>query len=409
MTRDIERALGVEPSCDYMIVTNKTPYSEKIKKKYTDFVYFSDGDKSYNTADLLKQESVARLIDDSKTSIVVFKNNSEIESIINSKGWTLLNPSSKIGETIENKITQVEWLGILGEKYLPPHRVGVLEDIISEISISKTNKLQIMQWAHGHTGDGTILIKSDKQLNDIKERFPKRLVRVTDFVAGPSFTVNVIVSKDKILFGNISYQITGLPPFTDNSFSTIGNDWSIVKDLLNKNEIEYIHQIAREVGEKMRADGWKGLLGIDIIKEEKTGKIFLIEINARQPASTTFESQLQLRYKNLQDSEIDGKIRSCKNITVFEAHLLALQDKQIEKPIIEIKEGAQIIQRVTKDIANISKDVINSLESSGYNVITYSNTEMNSDLLRIQSTKEIMKSHMELNVRGKEIVEIIKK
>ncbi len=38
ITRDIERALGAEPSPSYCIVANDSPYARSIKEKYPDFV-----------------------------------------------------------------------------------------------------------------------------------------------------------------------------------------------------------------------------------------------------------------------------------------------------------------------------------------------------------------------------------
>ncbi|MFA6404777.1 MAG: hypothetical protein WCW03_02145 [Candidatus Paceibacterota bacterium] len=390
VTRDIERALGVLPNDNYMIVSNKTSYSEKILKNLNNTnnsignnILLIENATILDTAELLEQNKVRDYINQNDSTVLVFKNTSLIEDIVKKNGWNLLNPPSTLAEKYENKITQVEWLGELA-KYLPPHSISLAKNL------KWSDQPIVVQWAHGHTGDGTILVNSQKELDTIQAKFPERLARATTFINGPSFTVNMVVAPNTILIGNISYQITGLPPFTDNRFSTIGNDWGkIVPALLNKSEVEYIHQIAREIGEKMHKDGWKGLFGIDIIKEEKTGKIFLIEINARQPASTTFESQLQSRYGG--------------QTSVFEAHLLALQDIQIERPIIEIEEGAQIIQRVTKDITNISKSVIDSLESSGYNVIAYSNTEINSDLVRIHSNKGIISKHNQFNEAGEKI------
>ena len=99
----------------------------------------------------------------------------------------------------------------------------------------------------------------------------------------------------------------------------------------------------------MHESGWKGLFGIDVIYDEERDQFKLIEINARQPASTTYESQLQARFRG----------HGLVGATIFEAHLAALtgstrsdlvqikvgpwQEKQIE-----INDGAQIVQRVTK-------------------------------------------------------------
>ena len=319
-------------------------------------------------------------------------------------GWTLLNPSSKLAEKIENKITQIEWLGELGNKYLPPHTVALTKNLVWK------KEPLIIQWEHGHTGLGTILINSDAELTELKNKFPERTARATSFINGPSFTINVVVNKSEVLLGNISYQITGLPPFTDNVFSTIGNDWSLTHSLLSETEIEEIHNMAKEIGALMARDGWSGLFGLDFIKDNERGRIFLIEINARQPASTTYESFLQE----------ENRRNGLAGMTVFEAHLAAISEKspaamKSPTPIVPINDGAQIIQRITKKIHTSTNSLIalptdeitGTLELLGYRVIEYPNTAINEDLLRIQSQKGIMETHAKLNMRGKEILDVL--
>ena len=406
VTRDIERALGMEPSETYQIIANKTAYAVSIQKKYPDFVHLVDSDKKDDS--LLDTWEILEYIANHPTEfsifnvkgqiphILVFKNISKIEEICKKNGWTLLNPSSVLAEKIENKMTQVEYLGTLGEKYLPPHALKLTKDIIWE------KKPLVVQWAHSHTGLGTTVINSNDELKSIKEKFPERMARVSAFVNGPSFTMNVTVGApaetvgvaSHISLGNISYQITGIPQFTENPFTTIGNDWSLTHSLLNETEIAFIETMAGEIATKLLADGWKGLFGIDVMRDDELDKIYLIEINARQPASTTYESQLQAKNREL---GVDGQ-------TIFEAHLGVGAG-----PIIPINDGSQIIQRITRLTQSISAKQIDTFKNAGYNTILYSNTEENEDLLRIQSEMGIMETHGRFNKRGKEVLEILSK
>ena len=190
-----------------------------------------------------------------------------------------------MADKIESKISQIEWLGHLA-KYLPKHRVDICQNI------KWPGKPFILQYNHAHTGSGTLFINTKKRLNELAIKFPKRPVRISQYIEGPAFTNNNVVWDDKILMGNINYQITGLAPFTDNKFATIGNDWMLPSKVLSTKQIKQYKQIVTEIGRKLSKDGWKGLFGIDIIMDEKNGRLYLLEINARQPASTTFESQL---------------------------------------------------------------------------------------------------------------------
>lgn len=368
-----------------LYVTKDTERASSLAQDDTYKILSSEGKKS--TLDILMDQKNIENIKKENYSVVVFKNNIQIEKIAKDNDFKILNPKAELSETIENKISQIKWLNDL-EYLLPEHKVMTGKEIEWD------KKPFILQWAHSHTGEGTYLINNEKELKTIVSDFPNREARVTEYILGPMFTLNIVVSKDRILLGNISYQITGVLPFTENMMSTIGNDWSVPPSILTDLQIEEIKSIANKIGEKMRQSGWKGLFGIDVIYDEQRNKIFLIEINARQPASSTYESEIQKLNRN---EGING-------ITIFEAHIKALNDEKIEQNIIEINDGAQIIKRITKKEFVVD---INTLKDNGFNVIKYNNNKLNSDQFRIQCTMGIMETHNKFNKRGKLILEAI--
>lgn len=253
--------------------------------------------------------------------IIVFKNNPAIERYCNEHNIILLNPSAELAEKIENKITQVEFLGELAS-FLPKFSIQKVKDITWPTPF-------ILQWAHGHTGEGTFLVTDLSQVKD----FPERECKITEVLKGPTFTVNIVVG-DTIEIGNISYQITGLKPYTDNPYATVGNDWSLATQIAPK---EDIMSLAQKIGEKMKDAGWKGLFGIDVLLADR---LYLIEINARQPASATYESTLQ------------------KTNTIFDNHIKALTGQPLHKNTV-ITEGAQIVDRRTMKWDRSEHGIIN--------------------------------------------------
>lgn len=382
ITRDIERALGTEPRGDYFIATNRTPHGETVAREYPDNVLLIGEKEMLDTYELLTHPEVQSFIEKRGADVVVFQNTSRIERLAEERGWTLLNPSASLSKTVEEKISQIEWLGELAT-YLPPHEVTTLEKVVF------TDERFILQFNHSHTGEGTYLIDSETKLTDLRNTFPKRECRTVAYIEGPVFTANVVVA-DQTLVGNISFQITGLSPFTDLPLSTIGNDWKLPYTLLTKEQGAYIETMAQALGNRLRGAGWRGLFGIDVVLDEKTGKIYLLEINARQPASTTLESRLQKKTG-------DG-------LTVFDAHIRALRGEKLDVPLQKIKKGAQIVQRVTetrkKETLHVDRDTLTSI---GCDIVSYENTELNKDLVRITTNEGIMSTPQTLNTHGQAI------
>lgn len=399
VTREIERALGHTPGERYRIVTNRTLYGEYLHSKYPKFVtLITDTEKggSAGTGDLMKHPETVKVIADiaaetgTAPHILVFKNTARIEPIAREQGWMLVNPPAATAELIENKVSQIRWLQEL-ERHLPPHRLEFTKNI------QHIGKPFILQWAHGHTGGGTILIRSEADLALLKEKFPERRARVTEFVDGPSFTLNVVVTKDRIIPSSVSYQITGLAPFTDGPFATVGNDWGLAARLLTDADYAWFADLTREIGTKMQKESWRGLFGVDVIRDAATGRMYLIEINARQPASTTYESQMQESQRTV----------GAKGVTTFEAHLAALLGQPVAEDLIPMTDGAQIVQRVTKATPQISDAAVAELKNSGFDTINYENTRENEDLLRIQSKGSILEAHGTLNSDGKKIASVM--
>jgi aspartate carbamoyltransferase catalytic subunit len=76
--------------------------------------------------------------------------------------------------------------------------------------------------------------------------------------------------------------------------------------------------------------------------------------------------------------------------------------------LIEIESGAQIIQKVTTNYSLLKpklKKITEQLKKDGFKTVNYNNTELETDLLRIQSTKGIMKAHNKFNENGEKIIE----
>lgn len=391
ITRDIERALGIPPKTPgYTIISNSGDYGKKIAQERTDVVLI-DEETAWDTAELLEHPKTKKQITEMDADVLVFKNNIRIEAICKKNGWRLLNPSAALAEKIEGKTSQAAWLDNLAA-LLPPCHIAACADI------AYTGTPFFLQFAHSHTGEGTFLISSEEQLQKIKNTFPARMVRVSNKIAGSTYTVNAVVHGGGILTGNISYQITGMEPYTDQPFATIGNDWGLAKQLLSEIQTQKIQTMTKQIGEKMRTDGWRGLFGIDVIVEENTDNIFLIEINARQPASVTYESLLQLGDWGL--ATMDSH-----TLTTFKAHLLALQNDDLsQKSIVEINAGSRLIQRVTPTVSQMSFPKNIPLPDGCNSIRNEHNTKPGAEIAQFLCQNSVMQAHGVWSILGKKIV-----
>ncbi len=400
ITRDIERALGCLTTPSVSIISNDSDFAKSIKERYPKQIFLIEDNKTLDTYELLEHPKTTEVLSHlTNPQILVFKNTSRIEKWCATNNYPLLNPPAKLAASLEEKLTQLETLDDLIE-LMPRYKKKTIEDL------HWFREPYIIQFNHSHTGSGTVLIDSEEKLDELKKVFAKRECRIAPFISGPIFTSNIVVGIDAILTGNMSYQITGLQPFTDETFATIGNDWGAPYSILNDSERAEYELISREIAKKLQSLRWKGLFGIDAIWSTQEKRWYVIEINARQPASASYESMLQ-KNTNSQPS----------NLTILEAHLKALQGESLkEYSLTKITDGAQIIHRVTKKITSPEQAAhmlqkLDELRFETWNtkkltIIPYENTSHNSDLLRIQSEKSIIHGD-EFTEVGEKILKII--
>ncbi len=395
VSRDIERVIGLGLDVPgLVIISNNTPFAKQVQReaKRTQIILV-DAPELLDTWQLLAHAATSDAMNAANiTRVAVFKPTKKIERICAEKKWALLNPSAELSSTIEEKITQVEWLGAL-TKYLPQHNILTCKEVAWNFEPF------VLQFNRAHTGSGTLLIESKEQLEELKKKFPDRPVRISAFVSGPIVTNNNVVTNAGVLVGNISYQITGMAPFTNNPFATVGNDWGVVADVLPYAAQSQFKEIANAIGKKLKADGWKGAFGIDAIYEEATETVYLIEINARQPASVSFESMLQT----------EARTKQLENLfTTGEAHMAALLEADMGgAKLVPIEDGAQVILRNGSCNMQQVAGIMQNVQSKGFYCIPYTNTKAGSDLLRIQSNTHLMADHNMWNEQGKKLSTLI--
>lgn len=228
----------------------------------------------------LKEKNSARLA-------YVFKNSFLIEKELAKLKLSPLNPPADLTEKIEGKVSQAEFLSE-AEEYFPKFIIVRPGKISFEELKNELGGKLIAQFNTSHSGAGTFIL-TESLWAEWQEKFPQRPIRISKFITGETLTMNLVILPTAVILGAPSRQLTGINNLTEHQFTTVGNAW-ITFDGETKNQIE---TIAKSVGVVLQKNNFFGPAGLDLIQEEKTGKIYLIEINARQPASFNLESWLQ--------------------------------------------------------------------------------------------------------------------
>lgn len=250
-----------------------------------------------NSAKLLQEKSVRNLISKKKKRYLqTFKISPRFEKIAESIQAPVLNTPTYQNKMFEEKISQYE---ILSDKQInfPETMISRLEDVRYNKLKKKFGKKFVVQFNRGHTGKGTKFVSSKEELSELQNIFPDRFVRISKYVQGNTYTVNACIYRGRVYIGGMSYQITGVKDLTNSEGGTVGNDFSY-RGGLGPNSCLQIKRQVERIGEVMRDNGFRGMYGVDFILDERSNP-FIIEVNARQPASIPFYTKLQLQQSQI--------------------------------------------------------------------------------------------------------------
>lgn len=391
VTWDIERALGLSlHTPGYFIITNATSFAKKVAAGHSN-VLLIESAELLTTSELLAHEQSVSFIKKHSCSVLVFKNNKHKEHLCTQHGLRLCMPKAQLADSIEQKLGQSQLLD--GVVPMVPSEIRVVEDL------QWKGEPFVLQYNVGHTGNGTLLLDSADKLKEIQMQFPKREVRVSQFIDGPTFAGNAVVAEDALLVGSMQYQITGHSPFTTNHFATVGNDWGVTTRFVDQSIQDRYDELVIAIGEKLQSLGWRGAFGVDCILDPDTSTLYVVEINARQSASVVYESELQ------RNSTGEG-------LTTFEAHVLALLGISLQgKTLIPVTYGSQLVMRIV-DEQNIPDAMLleKQLDDEPVSVMIYPENHIKDlEILRIKTNESVMSDHNQFSSLGKQIIAQLQK
>lgn len=413
VTNDVERALGLEGLLqnfhivcmddsnivDQMFESGKSVFSLEHETKELNKVF-------RNSVKLLSEPAVKFFIDSKdggEKYFQTFKISSGFERIAGEYNAKVLNTSAELNMQFENKISQYQRLSPAGVKF-PETIVGALKDFTFADIKAKLGEKFVVQFNRGHTGSGTHFISDENAFNTLVQQFPERIARVSKFVNGIPYTLNACIASNGVFIGGLNYQITGVEKIAQSKAATVGNDFSY-RNGVDQAVLEKIIQQTNLIGSEMTNAGFKGLFGVDLIIDN--GEVYIIEINARQPASIPFYTKLQLKNNQVPlsllhiaeflgiEDELDAKEYSLNNLQPINAGQIFLRN--IEQNDVEIKAEVKtgIYEVTEKDELNFVKPAysIDDVNESNFLLLTQKKGKLiknGREIARIQAFQSLI-------------------
>lgn len=259
-------------------------------------IYLSDypSIKVKNSGKLLSHPEIIKYIKTSCGSltpaIIPFKPSAKIDILCQQNNWINISNPAPINRFLEDKIKFAK----LCQKYKLP-TIPFSIDTFNQKNFLKYQQLYgqkiVLQTHFGWAGNSTFLSSS---WNDIKDKISSNVITKYSPIVEPSYTLlnNCCLTKFGLIQSPPALQYTGVKPYTDNPFTTVGRQWPSFAPL---KIVEEINIITENFSKILKEIGYKGFFGLDFLISQN--KVFLLECNPRLTASFDFYTKLELDQK----------------------------------------------------------------------------------------------------------------
>ena len=393
VTTDPERSLGLEKVLpNFYIVCMDNSYILNFQKKYFSLKKdFPEIEIKRSSVKLLLNKNTQKYINSiDKANFMFFKISKEIENVMNGKN--ILNTSSLLNKKYENKIEISKIF-----KDIVPQTIFInLEKDSYESIKNKIGDKFVIQFQRGQSGNSTFFIENSDEYNKIKNIYPKRISKASKKIEGIYYTINSVITKNGILIGNLSKQITGINVLTDFKGASVGNEW--ITNLENKEKDKLIDKM-NYIANIMKKDGYIGMFGADFVFDGEN--FYLIEINARENASIPTFTKLQIERE-----EIPFKLI---HILEFLKKDYKIDYKKINEYIYDDYNFRQIIIRNKKTDEIKIKNPLNGIYNNNLEKIGdgYDLTYLRKNNLLIITSQEKVGYNIEISrIQSKEKIDI---
>ncbi len=219
--------------------------------------------------------------------IIPFKPSAKVDFLCQKNNWINASNSAPINRFLEDKIKFTK----LSQKYKLPIIPSSI-DTFSQKNFLKyqkkyTSKL-VLQTHFGWAGNSTF---SAEHWDEIKDKITQGvIVKYTPFISSSySLLNNCCLTKYGLIQSPPALQYTGISPYTQNPFTTVGRQWP---SMAPQKIINDINKITEKFGKILPEIGYKGFFGLDFLINKN--KVYLLECNPRLTASFSFYTQIEL-------------------------------------------------------------------------------------------------------------------
>lgn len=195
-------------------------------------------------------------------------------------------PSAALRTRLDSKIETTR-LGNEADVESAPNIMGEADSYADLCRLAESAKLGsdlVVQTPYGDSGRTTFFIKSEDDWNRHEAKVVDQQLKVMKRLNHIPGTIEGCATRIGTLVGPVMTDITGFEEITPYKGGWCGNDMS--PSILPEGVPEKVREMTRKFGDRLYAEGYKGVFCVDFLLDTDTNEVYLGELNPRVSGAT---------------------------------------------------------------------------------------------------------------------------
>jgi biotin carboxylase len=276
----------------------------------------------------------------------------ETEANLRELGLELAFPPADLRTRLDSKIVTTELANEAGVPSVPNvlGHAASYDELLALAAAAGLGDDLVVQTPYGDSGQTTFFIASQDDWDGCEEDVAGSEIKVMRRIDPREAAVEGVVTRHGTLVGPVMTELAGFPELTPYGGGWCGNE--VQAGLLSEAHRELARRYTRQMGDRLRAEGYRGYFELDFLVDAGSGELYLGELNPRVTGASSMTNVTAVAYGDMPlflfhllefmdvDYEIDvdelnGRWASPQNVDSWSQFIL----KQVEEDVGVITEA----------------------------------------------------------------------
>ena len=179
----------------------------------------------------------------------------------------------------------------------------------------------VIQTPYGDSGQTTFFVATEDDWKQDEKKIVGHDLKVMTRIDPRECAIEGVITRHGTLVGPLMAELTGFPELTPYDGGWCGND--VFPDVLTEQQRLLARQRTFAMGERLRAEGYRGYFELDFLADADSGEMYLGELNPRVTGASSITNVTAVAYGDM---------------PLFLFHLLEFMDVEYEIDVDELNQ-----------------------------------------------------------------------